>query len=89
MSQVDFTVSSDATGYWAAVDDQDLVIANDKASLDLAPGKHMLVWWAFGSPGNSIDIEVSQAGAVIASTGKRSIPKNQNHAAGWVRFTVS
>lgn len=87
MAQVTITVSSNAQAYWVAVDDQDVDLTDDQATIDLPSGEHILAWWLFGAAGQKINIAVTEAdGTVLTQVKGSSIPAGRIKAGGAKRF---
>jgi hypothetical protein len=75
--------------YWVAVGKGIVSLTDGKGEITLSPGKHMLVWWMLGNPGDTLAIELSDVkGSNVAQVKESKIPAKQNDSAGRLRFTL-
>ena len=89
--KINFQVSpgTGVTGYWLAVADKDVPLANGKGSTTTeSPSNPILSWWFAGNPGSKLGI-VGKVGAdkVVEVKGSK-IPAGEAEGAGSKRFAV-
>lgn len=87
MARIDFEVKTAATAYWIAVDDKDVALVNGVGSLQVASGKHRLLWWFIGNEGTTMTITGSVSGQEVVKV-TSAVPENQSDGAGTKKFTV-
>jgi hypothetical protein len=75
--------------YWIAVDDQDVEMENGVGVCDVEPGDHMMFYYTFGAPGQSITTSVSVDGQVIAKPPKSSIQPGYTRGGGVRKLIVA
>lgn len=94
MPEIHVHAQTNADSYWIKVDKQDVHLAgpsgNHTGVVMLPAGAHTLFWGVFGDPGETIKIEVTQAGAQLLNppvTGE--IPAGFHVDGGFADFTVA
>jgi hypothetical protein len=90
MARVDFEVkpSSGVQAFWIAVGTQDVTLVNGKGSINLQPGKQLLLWWFVGNPGQSISITGKQGATTVVEVKESKVPDGEHEGAGTKRFSV-
>lgn len=87
--EFEVSASSGIQSYWIAVGDADVPLVNGKGAIELRTGQeHMLVWWMFGNPGDSISILGKSGGQPVVHVKESKIPEERLEGAGYRRFIV-
>jgi len=82
-------VTATASYYWVAIDDHDLVLHGNTATIMLEEGDYWLAWWLIGAPGTPYKIEVFREGTTAPIvTVDLNIAKDSTKSAGVRRFRV-
>ena len=87
MANVKIKVEAKGTGYWVAVDDKDISLANGAATIQLNAGIHYLTWWMIGKPGDSIKIAVTTGNSTLGKI-ETKITSGQDQGAGTMKLEV-
>ncbi len=76
--------------YWIAVGFDDVVMVNDKGSIQIQENrKHILTWWMVGTSGASLKIKGTNRGGVqVVEVKETKIPSGEFQGAGTRRFTM-
>lgn len=90
MARVDFEVKPSAgiRAFWIAVGQQDITLVNGRGNINLQAGRHTLVWWFVGNPGESISITGTQGQRKIVEVKESKIPAGETQGAGVKRFDL-
>ena len=87
MKTIKIKCDAEGTGYWLALDDEDLTFVNGAATVQRNPGIYYLAWWMVGKPGDAIKIAASVASASIGKI-ETKITSGADKAAGVMKLEV-
>lgn len=74
MARLEITAQSDAQGYWINVDKARVPMENGFGSIVVPPGRRLLYWGMFGKSGDTLSLEVTEGGVVLAKIVDDPIP---------------
>ena len=80
--------ATDALRYWLAIDNDDLVITNGEATVELLEGVEcVLVWWTVGNAGDTLAVVGKAGEREVVNVKESKIPTGASKGAGYRRFT--
>jgi hypothetical protein len=78
----------DSMKYWLAVDENDLVVNQGEAKVDLEPGTPcVLIWWMVGNEGEAISIVGKAGDREVVNVKESKVPPGKTKGAGYRSFT--
>lgn len=85
---VKFKVTApDSLKYWLAIDNDDLIVNNHEAVIDLTVGTEcVLVWWTVGNPGDTLSVVGKAGEREVVNVKESKIPAGSSKGAGYRRF---
>jgi hypothetical protein len=88
MANLSVAIACTAPQYWVTIDSTDMYDENGNHSPQpFNPGPHHCTWWMLGAPADTISIQITNAGAAVATvTG--AVPPGQNAAADSTVFSM-
>lgn len=93
MAFIDFEIETNAQRYVLLVAASDrrfieVPVANGRATAELPPGRHRLVWSMIGRGGAAINVVGKDGDSPVIQVKDCRIPKGESSGAGSKRFTV-